>query len=202
MMSPRIIWSIAAVAAFAMVSVLSSVAREQRSSDGPQRSQSFGSSVGPVARSVIASWQAHGADDGVSFKAGPQDFVPIARQSDMEWILDLAVFWRWPGEAPAFQQGSVGDEVNGRENVHRIVVGNRELRVQFDPQADTAQIGDGPLVQLKGANVLMLDVGELDIKVVSTARVEARHRTDMDQDSMTLLIERSPEVAAFVNRTR
>lgn len=84
--------------------------------------------------------------------------------------------------------------------MHRIVAGNREFSVQFDPQADTARLRDGTLVPLKGANVLLLDVGEQDVTVVGAVSVDARHRTDMNENLMTLLIEQSPEVAAFVNR--
>jgi hypothetical protein len=92
-------------------------------------------------------------------------------------------------------------EPGGSANVHRITVGDRELRVVFDAKAGTAQVVDGPLVQLNGANVLMLDVGERDVRVAGTATVDSRY-THPDEDPIEAVIARSPEVAAFVNGTR
>jgi hypothetical protein len=58
-------------------------------------------------------------------------------------------------------------------------------------------------VQLNGANVLMLDVGDREsVSVAGTARVEPRYPSDPSQDPARVLILRSPDVVAFVDRTR
>ena len=50
----------------------------------------------------MASWQAHGAGDGL---IAPMPSVPLVIPAepsvlDQDWMLDLLVLWRWRGQAP------------------------------------------------------------------------------------------------------
>jgi len=229
-MASRLVWltvGFIAVAVLTGMSVASNSTRLQTAARYGR--QTFTSSVGSVSPSVIGSWQAHGANDFIVENAPPDlplpsspilspiDSPPVAGTSgganvplpagvtvvlpNGDRIIDLVVLWRWPGQAPSFRQGAVASEPGGSANVHRITVDDRDLRVVCDPKAGTAQVVDGPLVQLNGANVLMLDVGERDVMVAGTATVDPRY-THPNDDPIEAVIARSPEVAAFVNGTR
>jgi hypothetical protein len=225
-MASRALWLTAGATTIAVLTIIAAVPGLRLQTGGRYGRQSFSSSVGPVSPSVIGSWQAHGADDFIIENASPNGPLPptpvgssevsVSGQGganvlppvgvtpvlpDDDWIIDLVVLWRWPGQALPFSQGTVGDEVGGSATVHRIIVDDRELRVRFDPQAGTAQIANGALVQLNGANVLMLDVGQREVRVAGTAMVDPRYPSDPG-DPIATVIARSPEVAAFVNRTR
>jgi hypothetical protein len=189
----------------------------QQPQEPPPRQDSLSSSAGLVAESVMASWQAHGADDG---PIAPRTSVPLVLPSepsshggritqsapsdverpsglDQDWMLDLLVLWRWPGPAPELTQSGGGDAGPAGPFVHRIVVaGGRELRVVFDPRAGSVAVQDAPPLPLDGANVLMLDVEAQNVRVEGTATVESRyaHLTD----PVEMAIARSAEVAAFV----
>jgi hypothetical protein len=209
------------MAAAGAVAVLSIVAASSRLPQQPTTG-SFGvdsssSSVGPVSASVIGSWTAHGAND-VRIDAAPAPSLegpPLDRELpkggvavappagttvrpfdfDRDWMLDLLVLWRWPGHAPEMTQGGGGDRGPGIERVvHRIVAGGRELRVDHDPRAGTALLDGVVLVQLAGANVLMLDVGEQEVTVAGTATIP-RYAS---RDAVEAAIASSAEVAAFV----
>ena len=198
-MASRILGLTIGLAAVAALTILSAGPEVRQQITGRSGQQSYSGSIGPVSPSVIGSWQAHGAGDFVTESASPSRPLPPT-PNGQDWILDLVVLWRWPGRAPPLRQGAVGDEVGGAKNVHRIAVGDRELRVQFDPEASTAHIVNGPVVQLKGANVLMLDVRDRDVRVAGTALVDPRCRSG--QDPVATVIERSPVVAAFVTSKR
>ena len=225
-MASRAVWLTVGATTVAVLTIVAAIPGLRLQTSGRYGRQSFSSSVGPVSPSVIGSWQAHGAEDFIIENASPNHPFPpssigssnvsVSGQGganvlppvgvtpvlpDDDWIIDLVVLWRWPGQAPPFSHGTVGDEVGGSAKMHRIVVDDRELRVLFDPQAGTAQIVNGPLVQLNGANVLMLDVGQSEVTVAGMAMVEPRYPRDPG-DPIPGVIARSPEVAAFVNPTR
>jgi len=187
------------------------------------RSMTGSSSVGSVSPSVIASWTAHGTDDGVVDSrlarlpvpppppaAGPplprggRAVVPppgvaVARPlfDSVTSVLDFMVLWRWPGQAPEMTHGDGGQSGPGIVvRRHRIVAGGRELHVDQDTQAGTALVDGVVLVQLAGANVLMLDVGEQQVTVAGTATIAPY----AGSDAVEAAIAQSPVVAAFVNR--
>jgi hypothetical protein len=200
-MTCRVVVLTAGFTAATALTTLSAAPGLRQQIGGRYGQQSRSASAGRASPSVIASWQAHGADDFVGQNTPSNRSLPPI-PTDQDWILDLMVLWRWHGQAPDLRQSSVGDEVGGSRNVHRVMAGDRELRVQFDPQAGTAQIGNGPLIQLKGVNVLMLDVSERDVRVAGIAMVDPRYPPDPAHDPIDVVITRSPEVAAFVNRPR
>jgi hypothetical protein len=199
-MASRVVWLTVALTGASVLTVLSAVSSLRLQTDGRQGQESRSATAGPVSPSVIGSLQAHGANDSVIDNAAPAALPPPPIGQD--WVLDLLVLWRWPGQAPELSQSAVGGEVSGADNVHRIVVADRDLHVRFDPHAGTARVGNGPVVRLNGANVLMLEVGKADVTVAGTAMVDPRYSSDPGNDPMATLIARSPEVAAFTNRTR
>lgn len=214
MMASRVTWLIGGAVVVLSIAAAASLPVQQPQ-EPPPRQDSSSRSVRPVSESVIGSWQAHGADDGpiAPLPSGPM--VPavspkggritaaappgVARPAvlDQDWIIDLVVLWRWPGQAPPVSQGPY--ELGDATNRHRILVGDRELRVEFDPQVGTALV-DGVLVPLNGANVLMLDVEETRVRLEGLATVEPR--IAHFDDPVDTVMGRSPGVAAFVAGAR
>jgi hypothetical protein len=213
-MGTRVTWA-AVASAVALFSFAAAGSRlPQQASD---RRESFSSSVGPVSPSVIGSWQAHGADDG---PIAPLRYAPIEATApaqggpivnwappgvaatflpNRDWMLDFLVLWRWPGQAPEMTQGGGGETGRPGGVMHRIVAGERELRVVFDPQKGTVLV-DGVILPLNGANVLMLDVEETGVRVVGLASVP-RYSSPADAVD-TAWMARSPSVAAFLSGAR
>jgi hypothetical protein len=195
----RVAWLLTGFTALSVVNAVVALPGAPLQTARRSGQQSSSASVGAVSRSLIASWQAHGAADSVIENAPlsgrPLPPPPIDGQ---DWILDLLVLWHWRGDMPEMRQGSVGDDTGGVRNVHRITVGDRELRLEFDRQAGTARVVNGPLVELKGANVLMLEVGEHDVTVSGTATVNPRYSSYPVPDPIATVVSRSAKVAEFV----
>jgi hypothetical protein len=133
-MASRVFWLTAGVTTAAVLAAMSPASGWPAQTGGRYGQQSRSASVGPVTPSVIGSWQAHGADDFVVDNAPPNRPLPPP-PTGRDWILDLMVLWRWPDLAPELSESSVGDEAAGSVIVHRLVAGDREFRVEFDPQA-------------------------------------------------------------------
>ena len=195
----RVVWLLTGFTALTVANARVALPSMQLQTSGRSGQQSSSASVGAVSRSLIASWQAHGAGDAVIENA-PASARPLPPPpiDGHDWMLDLLVLWHWPGDAPELRQGSVGDEPGGARNIHRLTFGDRELRLEFDRQAGTARVVNGPRVDLKGANVLMLEVGEHDVTVSGTATVDPRYSSVPVPDPIAIVVSRSAKVAAFV----
>lgn len=213
-MGTRLTWLIGAAVALSIAAAPSLPV--QYPHERPPRQDSFSSGGGPVTESILASWQAHGADDGPiapmpsvpvvipgkwSSGGGPNLEAPpgVTRPPglDQDWMLDLLVLWRWRGRAPEITHSGGGDAGPGGLFVHQIVVtGGRELRVVFDRRAGSAAVQNAAPLTLGGANVLMLDVDEETVRVEAVATVEPRYARLTDP--FEAAIARSAEVAAFV----
>ena len=214
MASSRVAWMAAASAIAVLSIVAANAGRSQQSVSRVVPEQAFSSSVGPVSASVIAAWRAHGAANGEGVRveltpplvsaqpfgrAGrPPDGVPLPAGTmlNRDWILDLLVLWRWPGRAPDVTDGGGGESGPGIRFVpYRIVVeGGRELRVEHDIEVGTVRLDGVVLLELAGANVLMLDVGEREVTVSGTATVPRFTVPDAVEAAKAA----SADVAAFV----
>ena len=199
---------------FSIVAVTSLPVQYPR--EPPPRQESLSTGGGPVTESVIASWQAHGVDDGpiaplprvplmipagVSSTGGRNVDLPpgVAPPSvpDQDWMLDLLVLWRWRGLAPEIIRSGGGDAGPAGPFVHLIVVtGGRELKVAFDRRAGSVGVQDAAPLPLGGANVLMLEVDAHTVRVEGTATVEPQF--SRLSDPFGTAITRSAEIAAFV----
>ncbi len=214
-MVTRLTWLIGAAVVVLSIAALASLP-VQHPEEPPPRQESFSSGGGPVTESVLASWQAHGADDGrivltpsVPLVISPELWSTGGRNMelppgvapppvlDQDWMLDLLVLWRWPGQAPEITQSGGGDTGPAGPFLHRIVVdGGRELRILFNRRAGSVAVQDAAPLPLDGANVLMLDVDAHTVRAEGMATVEPRYARLADP--VAVAIARSAEVAAFV----
>jgi hypothetical protein len=218
MATSRLAWIAAAGAIAVFCIVPGSTARSQLRASRVVPEHAFSGSVGAVSASVIAAWRARGAENGEGVRvellptlslagaqplAGrtgrpPDDMPPPTRTIfEREWMLDLLVLWRWPGRAPEMTDGGGSDSGPGLNVVpYRIAVeGGRELRVEHDIEAETVRLnGAARVVELAGANVLMLDVGEHEARVAGTATIPRFAVPDAVEAAKAA----SGEVAAFV----
>jgi hypothetical protein len=214
-MTARAKW-IAVASAVAAFSIIASGSRLPQQPQQPgDRRESFGSSTGRVSPSVIGSWTAHGADDGpivptrspaleVAGRGGrittaaPPGAIPKGLLHG-DWVLDVLVLWRWPGEAPEIAESGGGDVGPTGPVLHRFVAGGREFRVEHNRQTGTVVV-DGAVVPLEGAIVLMLDVEETRVRVSGLATVDPRF--SLPGDPAQTVMARSPTVMAFVSGGR
>jgi len=192
-MASRPVLTTAAVAVAILSIVKVSAGPSQRRGSRVVPERAFSSSVGPVSASVIAAWRAHGAENGEGVRVEQQPATIFERA----WILDLLVLWRWQGRAPDMAEGGGGDSGPGIRFVpYRVAVqGRRDLRVEHDIQTDTVRIDDATkAVRLAGANVLMLDVDEREVRVAGMAAIPRFEIPDAVEAAKAA----SADVAAFV----
>jgi len=106
------------------------------------------------------------------------------------------VLWRWPGRAPDMTEGGGGESGPGIRFVpYRIVVeSSRELRVEHDTELGTVRLDGIALVELGGANVLLLDVGEQEVTVSGMATIPPFAAPDAVEAAKAA----SADIAAFV----
>lgn len=176
---------------FVLLFLLSSPGSSQRT--GLQTGAGGG---GPESPSVIATWQAHGANDWV----GPLGSVPPApREPAGTLLLDLLVLWR--GSPGWFDQNHWEIGAGGSDGVHRVVSGGRvpKLELRFDPNGDTVTIlVEGTAIPLNGANVLLLDNVDFEIRVFGTVNVTSTLPPLSQGEPIAELIRRSPQLSEFV----